>query len=182
MSHRLSRALVCAGLFLAAPALAAAAPHQAPAEAPAWKAYAYDEVKLSFEAPKAPKISRNGAGNDLSADYIVNDKGATLMVSAVDFAGVGDRPPIRDSADTAGEIYRTKPKVTPLDLPGGAKAVDWSLHAANGADILGRVIDTGRFQYRVSAVLTYEGDPDPAAKARLKEQAERFIKSVSVTP
>jgi hypothetical protein len=185
MSHRISRALLIAGLITAAPALAAAAPHSspksAPAEAPAWKAYAYADVKLSFEAPKAPKVNRSGAGADLSADYIVSQPGAILMVSAVDLTSLHDHPPLRDAADTAGLIYRAKPKVTPADLP-GATALDWSLHAANGTDILGRVIAQGRFEYRISAVLNYSGADTPAAKARLKDQAERFIKSVSITP
>jgi hypothetical protein len=191
MSHRISRALLRASLFVFAPAIAAAAPHPSvksegakseAAEPPSWKAYAYTDVKLSFEAPKPPKVTHDGGSNDLSADYTIAEKAGVLTVSAVDYQGVSPRPPTRDAADTAGEIYRAKPKVTALDLPGGATALDWSIHTANGTDILGRTIDAGRFQYRVSAVLTYADTPDPAAKARAKEAAERFIKSVAVTP
>jgi hypothetical protein len=200
MSHRISRALLRASLFVFAPAIAAAAPHPSvkseaakseaakseAAEPPSWKAYAYTDVKLSFEAPKPPKVTHDGGSNDLSADYTIAEKAGVLTVSAVDYQGVSPRPPTRDAADTAGEIYRAKPKVTPAnipgDLPGGATALDWSIHTANGTDILGRTIDAGRFQYRVSAVLTYADTPDPAAKARAKEAAERFIKSVAVTP
>jgi hypothetical protein len=178
------RALLMAGLILAAPALACAAPKagaKASPEPAAWKSYSYPDVKVAFEAPHAPKVTHDGGSNDLSADYTVTDKAAILTVSAVDFAGVNPRPPIRDSADTVGLIYHSKPKVTPVDVP-GATAVDWSFHAANGTDVIGRVIDAGRFEYRVSAVLTYDGAADPAAKAHLKADAERFIHSVSVTP